>query len=87
MVPSIVVDASTSVGRLVVTEMLHQSLPPPSVAFVGSAGTNRMAFAPTMALAFWMNWRSEPCTVRLAPVSSSRALPPSVVVTTLNEKP
>ena len=47
-------------GNPVVTETLHQLLPLPSVALVGSAGTKRMALAPAISFALVMNCRSEP---------------------------
>ena len=80
--PSIVVPPSASAGRATVTPIDHQ-FPPPPLVFVATAGTKRSAFAPTIALAFWIPWRSAPWIVRFAEASSSVASPPRRFVTTL----
>ncbi len=61
--------------------------PSPPSTFAATAGTKSIAFGPAIAFAFWMNCRSEPCTVRFAVGSSSCVSPPSVLVTTLKLKP
>ena len=62
---------------------VHQ-LPPLPEPLVGPTGWNRIALDPVIALAFWMNCRTDPCFQRLAARSSSES---SAVVTALKEKP